>query len=157
MNFAVNESYYERYRWAIVQIIPFCCQHLCTGFSISSPIVGVIYKNTLVPKHQSSYIHRKLRQRKRSSLLLKVINSIEDQTEFILGFKYSRSGGALTKSLYLFFAAYKSAPVWVELSRSQNSGSKRAWLPTVHCPTSGRPPGSEVFSENLFLAVRFQL
>lgn len=82
--------------------------------------------------------------------MLKVINSIEDETEFILGFKYSRSGGALTKSLYLFFATYKSAPVRVELSRSQNSGPKRAWLPTVHCPTSGNPPGSEVFSENLF-------
>lgn len=28
MNFAVNESYYERYRWAIMQIIPFCSQRI---------------------------------------------------------------------------------------------------------------------------------
>lgn len=83
-------------------------------------------------------------------MLLKVISSIEDQTEFVLGFKYSKSGGALIKSLYLYFFAYKSAPVRVELSGSQNSGPERAWLPTVHCPTSGRPPGLEVFSENLF-------
>lgn len=41
MTFAVDESYYERNRWAIAQIIPFCSQHLCTEVSISSPIVGV--------------------------------------------------------------------------------------------------------------------
>lgn len=94
MNFAVDENYYERNRWAITQIIP--SQHLWTEVSRSH-----LPKTALVPKHQSSYIGRKLRQKKRSSLLFKVINSIEDQTEFILGFKYSRSGGALTKSLYL--------------------------------------------------------
>lgn len=45
MNFAVNESYCERNRWAVTQIIPFGFQYLCTEDSpFLAPMVGVVYQ-----------------------------------------------------------------------------------------------------------------